>query len=489
MLPPRGILETRSQAGSLVSLSLALGFISKQDMAAGRAFWQQPDSQLPKGRKVKKAEMMINWRDIMRTQDDGDMEEYVSKVCTGQFLNHWAFKLMLAGLIVSNVLTIASQTDPKIQQNYFGLFSAIDNIVLTVLITEVLLNWYKGFWVYWKDGWNIADFLIVLYLVVGPAIPLLNDQTVFKILRVVRLVHVCTLVKGLARMIRVILRSIPDMFNIMVLLFVIMLVFSVFGVMLFGNLVPEHFGNLGKALYSLFICLTQDGWMNIYEDFKSAGLTLKVGGTVYFFIFLTGGAFICTNLLVAVVSSNLEQMLEAYTKKKARGLNLAMDSSLEANGGDDNVSPDVNLVHMRVAVKDPVVMQNQEPWTHGNLANLTEATCDDFSLVLEAIQENLKQYKEIRDELDAIVQEMRSLRFNQEQEHEMVLRNIQNANLSDDLLGNELVSGQTGDILSTLITLDRAKMIDSEHGVGSRHHVGSVKKAFLKARHQSQPVP
>lgn len=45
-------------------------------------------------------------------------------------------------------------------------------------------------------------------------------------------------------------------------------VFSVFGVMLFGNLVPEHFGNLGKALYSLFICLTQDGWMNIYEDFK-----------------------------------------------------------------------------------------------------------------------------------------------------------------------------------------------------------------------------
>lgn len=44
------------------------------------------------------------------------MEEYVSKVCTGQFLNHWAFKLMLAGLIMSNVLTIASQTDPKIQQ-------------------------------------------------------------------------------------------------------------------------------------------------------------------------------------------------------------------------------------------------------------------------------------------------------------------------------------------------------------------------------------
>uniref|UniRef100_A0A7M4E462 Cation channel sperm associated 4 n=1 Tax=Crocodylus porosus TaxID=8502 RepID=A0A7M4E462_CROPO len=363
-------------------------------------------------------------------QDDGDMEEFVSKVCAARFLNHWAFKLVLAGLILSNALAIASQTDPMIQQNYFGLFSAIDNIVLTVLIVEVLLNWYKGFWLYWKDGWNIVDFLIAARVslpvcLMRPSAPL----------RVVRLVHVCTLVRGLARMIRVILCSIPDMFNIMLLLFAIMLVFSVFGVTLFGNLVPEHFGNLGKALYSLFICLTQDGWMNIYKDFKNAGLVLKVGGIIYFFIFLTGGAFICTNLLVAVVTSNLEQMLEV--------------------GAGLHVSPEMNLVHMRVAVKDPVVMQYQEPWTRGNLANLTEATCDDFSLVLEATQENLKQYKEIRDELDAIVQEMRSLRFNQEQEQEMVLRNIQNANLSDDLLGNELASGRTGDILSTLITLDR----------------------------------
>ncbi|XP_019403479.1 PREDICTED: cation channel sperm-associated protein 4-like isoform X2 [Crocodylus porosus] len=379
---------------------LARGSRGGAEMSALLETTLHPGSQLPKGGKAKKAEMMINWRDVVCTQDDGDMEEFVSKVCAARFLNHWAFKLVLAGLILSNALAIASQTDPMIQQNYFGLFSAIDNIVLTVLIVEVLLNWYKGFWLYWKDGWNIVDFLIVLYLVVGTAFPVLNDQKVFKILRVVRLVHVCTLVRGLARMIRVILCSIPDMFNIMLLLFAIMLVFSVFGVTLFGNLVPEHFGNLGKALYSLFICLTQDGWMNIYKDFKNAGLVLKVGGIIYFFIFLTGGAFICTNLLVAVVTSNLEQMLEAYTKKKARCPSLAIDSSLEANGGD-SVSPEMNLVHMRVAVKDPVVMQYQEPWTRGNLANLTEATCDDFSLVLEATQENLKQYKEIRDELDA----------------------------------------------------------------------------------------
>lgn len=41
-----------------------------------------------------------------------------------------------------------------------------------------------------------------------------------------------------------------------------------------------------------------------------------------------------------------------------------------------------------------------EPFSGGNLSNLSENTCDNFCLVLEAIQENLMQYKEIRDELN-----------------------------------------------------------------------------------------
>lgn len=42
----------------------------------------------------------------------------------------------------------------------------------------------------------------------------------------------------------------------------------------------------------------------------------------------------------------------------------------------------------------------QEPLMGGPLSNLSENTCDNFCLVLEAIQENLRQYKQIRDELN-----------------------------------------------------------------------------------------
>lgn len=45
-------------------------------------------------------------------------------------------------------------------------------------------------------------------------------------------------------------------------------VFSVFGVTLFSAFVPKHFQNMGVALYTLFICITQDGWLDIYSDFQ-----------------------------------------------------------------------------------------------------------------------------------------------------------------------------------------------------------------------------
>lgn len=45
-------------------------------------------------------------------------------------------------------------------------------------------------------------------------------------------------------------------------------VFSVFGVTLFGAFVPKHFENMQVALYTLFICITQDGWVDIYDDFQ-----------------------------------------------------------------------------------------------------------------------------------------------------------------------------------------------------------------------------
>ena len=57
------------------------------------------------------------------------------------------------------------------------------------------------------------------------------------------------------------------------------------------------------AMFSLFICVTQDGWMSITNELNSCGNSIL--GAIYLVIFITIGAFVFANLVVAVVVTNL----------------------------------------------------------------------------------------------------------------------------------------------------------------------------------------
>ncbi|XP_033014587.1 cation channel sperm-associated protein 4 [Lacerta agilis] len=427
----------------------------------------------------------INCRYVTRSQDDWDVEEFVSKTCMGTFLHHPAFRLLLASFIILNAIIIAVRTEPTLEEKYFGFFSAIDMIVMSLLVCEVLLNWYYGFSLYWKDGWNIINFFIMLLLFLGLIFTALNDRTIVHMLRVMRLMHVCTMVTGLARMIQVILQSIPDMANIMILLFAIMLVFSVFGVTLFGSMVPNHFGNMGTALYSLFICITQDGWINIYDDFADEGLALEIGGALYFFIFITFGAFIFANLLVAVVTTNLERSVSEYKEKRQSEahLPLTMNEVGMDEGSDDDLEPSHHEpLHVREVMRATPMVHHQNLLSLGNLGNLNEATCEELCVVLEAIHENLKAYRVIRDEIDQIVDEVRSIKFNVDQEQEVVLRNIRGSTISETMLNVDPKQPKGGDVLSTMFSLEKMSP-DVEF------QKGGVKSAAMRVRRQSATLP
>ncbi|CAH7436621.1 Catsper4 [Phodopus roborovskii] len=409
-------------------------------------------------------QVLINRRDITDKKDAWDMQEFITTMYIKQLLRHPAFQLLLALLLVTNSITIAIRTNSFLGQKHYELFSIIDDIVLTILICEVLLGWLNGFWVFWKDGWNILNFLIVIILFMGFFIKQLAIPAVTYPLRALRLVHVCMAVEPLAKIIRVILQSVPDLANVVALILFFMLVFSVFGVTLFGAFVPKHFQNMGVALYTLFICITQDGWLDIYSDFQMEDreIAMEVGGAIYFAIFITIGAFIGLNLFVVVVTTNLEQMMKIGEQGQHRQITFS-----EIGTDEDDFVDDLPLVHCTEARKE-ISGHPQEPLVGGPLCNLTEKTCDNFCLVLEAIQENLMEYKEIREELNTILEEVRSIRYNQEQEKELMHRHTSKSlsSQSDSSLDMREVATQQ-DLISALVS--REKVHDSSTNMLSKH--------------------
>ncbi|OBS63615.1 hypothetical protein A6R68_07875 [Neotoma lepida] len=400
-------------------------------------------------------QVLINRSDIMDKKDAWDVQEFLTTLCVKQLLRHPAFQLLLAMLLVTNAITIALRTNSYLGQKHYELFSIIDDIVLTILMCEVLLGWLNGFCVFWKDGWNILNFAIVFMLFMGFFIKQLDMVAITYPLRALRLVHVCMAVEPLAKIIRVILQSVPDLANVVALILFFMLVFSVFGVTLFGAFVPKHFQNMGVALYTLFICITQDGWLDIYSDFQMEDreIAMEVGGAIYFAIFITIGAFIGLNLFVVVVTTNLEQMMKTGEEGQHRQITFS-----ETGKDEEDWADDLPLVHCIEARKE-TSGHPQEPLVGGPLCNLTEKTCDNFCLVLEAIQENLTEYKEIREELNTIVEEVRSILYNQEHEKEMLYNRHVSKSLSlqsDSSDIREVATNQ--DLISALVSREKVRI-------------------------------
>ncbi|XP_021103454.1 cation channel sperm-associated protein 4 isoform X3 [Heterocephalus glaber] len=289
-------------------------------------------------------QVLINCQDIINKKDAWDKQEFI-RMSIQYMLQHPAFHLLLASLLVTNAITIALRTNSFLDQKHYELFSVIDNIVLTTLICEVLLRWLSDFWIFWK-------------------------------------------------------------------------VFALLGVTLFGEFVPIHFGNLGVALYTLFVCLTQDGWVDIYSDFriKERDYALEIGGAIYFAVFIIIGGIIGMNLLVTVVIRNLEQIMKTKEQEQQHQKNFS-----ETGAEKEDRSHELPLLHCALARMEKSGL-HQEPLVGSPMSNVSENMLDNFCLVLEAIEDNLIQYRKIREELDNIVQEVHSIPFNKEQVEELMHR-------------------------------------------------------------------
>ncbi|MCY3904836.1 MAG: ion transporter [Caldilineaceae bacterium] len=90
-----------------------------------------------------------------------------------------------------------------------------------------------------------------------------------------------------------------------VLLGIILYVYSYVGYAGFSEYDPVHWGDSGVAVLSLFQVVTMDDWGNIMQT----AIEQEPMAWIYFVSFVIISAFIVANLFIAVVISNLEEVM------------------------------------------------------------------------------------------------------------------------------------------------------------------------------------
>ena len=202
-------------------------------------------------------------------------------------------------LIIINAIALGLETSEPIVRLFSGPLKALEMAILAVFVLEIgakLIAWRWGFF---RNGWNVLDFMIVGISLVPAAGPL----AILRSLRILRVLRLLSTVPRLRRLTESLLAAIPSIGWIMLMLGLVFYIFAVIGTNLFGDTFPDWFGTLGLTLYTLFQVMTLESWsMGISRPVMEA----YPWAWLYFVPFILISAFTILNLFIGIIVSTMQ---------------------------------------------------------------------------------------------------------------------------------------------------------------------------------------
>lgn len=239
------------------------------------------------------------------------------------------FQTAILAVIMVNAVIVGLETSPPLLARHATLFHALNLIILLVFIGELAVRLTAHGWrvgTFLRDGWNLFDVVVVaLSLLPGVG----AFATVARIARVLRVARLVSVSPKLRLIVGTMTRSIPSLAHVSLLLSLLLYLYAVIGVNLFGASDREHWGSLGQALLTLFQMLTLEGWVEL----QAVSMRTHPWAWVYYGSFVIIAVFVVVNLFIAVVLNNLDEIREedrrAAMQASARAITAEATDSFE----------------------------------------------------------------------------------------------------------------------------------------------------------------
>lgn len=233
------------------------------------------------------------------------------------------FELGMGGVIILNCLCIGWQQvyvegEPG-SAGPLAVFAVLEHIFTAIFVLELILRLIANGMRWVLQTWNFADFLLVLSgvlvsWVLGPMKVNANDLRKFTVFRSLRLIRVARSVRliPMFKEMWMLVRGVKDSMKVLawsyVMMMFILYIFAIAGVEMIGYntafvgdpMVDEFFGNVPKAMLTLFQIMTLDNWTAVARPIAHERGYLAG----YFIFFISIAVFVLSNLITAVIVEN-----------------------------------------------------------------------------------------------------------------------------------------------------------------------------------------
>uniref|UniRef100_A0A3Q4GKS0 Sodium channel protein n=1 Tax=Neolamprologus brichardi TaxID=32507 RepID=A0A3Q4GKS0_NEOBR len=257
-----------------------------------------------------------------------------------------AFDIIIMVLILFNMITMMVETDEQPPQ----MEKILNNINLAFIIiftAECLIKIMALRCYFFTVGWNIFDFVVVILSIVGIVLADIIEKyfvspTLFRVIRLARIGRILRLIrgaKGIRTLLFALMMSLPALFNIGLLLFLVMFIYAIFGMANFAYVKRQagiddmfNFETFGNSMICLFQITTSAGWDSLLSpilnnspeecdaNIPHTGTTVKGNcgnpsvGITFFVTYIIISFLIVVNMYIAIILENFSVATEESTE-------------------------------------------------------------------------------------------------------------------------------------------------------------------------------
>jgi len=214
------------------------------------------------------------------------------------------FSNLTTSIIIFYSSVLGLKTIGDIDDNFGFSLSFLDYFVTIYFLIEIIIkiSAEKNTKDFFKSGWNIFDFIIVVITL----IPLDNSTlaSVARLFRIFRVLRLITSRPELKKIIDMLIGAIPSIVDIVILMFIIFYIYAIVGNFLFESVPSGLWDDFLISMLTLFRILTFEDWTDVMYE----GMELYPWSWIYFVSFVIVAAFVFFNLFVAVIIGEMEKI-------------------------------------------------------------------------------------------------------------------------------------------------------------------------------------
>lgn len=185
------------------------------------------------------------------------------------------FDMIIMLFIGLNMLTMTMDHYQQ-KETFTKVLDYLNMIFIVIFSTECLMKVFALRYHYFTEPWNLFDLVVVILSILGLVLSDIIEKyfvspTLLRVVRVAKVGRVLRLVKG-AKGIRTLLfalaMSLPALFNICLLLFLVMFIFAIFGMSFFMHVKNKsglddvyNFKTFGQSMILLFQVRARCVWL------------------------------------------------------------------------------------------------------------------------------------------------------------------------------------------------------------------------------------